>query len=129
MFVLIGILLVVLFFGLDFLVRRTKWSDNTKDEKVSLIINMITIPIYYLMGSVGILFAMVDTTARTELGKMLFEVSAVLASFSGAVVFAISIASIVLRKKGQTRGSKWVHMGSFIYIMLYAALANFSNML
>lgn len=46
MVVVIIIGLIIAFFLLDLLVRRTSWKNNTKDEKVSLIINFITIPVY-----------------------------------------------------------------------------------
>lgn len=129
MFILTGIVLMFVFFGVDYLVRRKKWKDNTKDEKASLIINLVTIPVYYIMGTVGILFAIVGTTAKTEFGNILFEISGVLSSFTGVIVLIVTIGALILRKKGQVRGSKWIHMGSFIYIMLYAALANLSNVL
>ncbi len=44
----IVILLVtaVVVFGLDYLFRRKKWKDNTTGEKISLIINMLSVAPY-----------------------------------------------------------------------------------
>lgn len=129
MFLVTAIVMIIVFFGLDYLIRRTGWKKNTKDERVSLIINFVTIPVYYFMASAGILFAMVGTTAETKVGTFLFELSTILSAFTWLIVLLVSIVSIVLRKQGRTRASKWVHMGSLIYIMLYAAIANLSNLL
>lgn len=128
MFLITLIVLIIAFFGLDMLIRKTSWKENTHDEKISLGINFLTIPIYYVMGSVGVLFGMVGTTAQTELGTILFEISTILGAFTGVIVIIISIFSIILRKQGRTRASKWVHMGSLVYIMLFAAIANVANM-
>ena len=129
MFILTIVVLILVFFGLDMLIRKTGWKDNTHDEKISLAINLLTIPVYYLMGSVGVLFGMVGTTAETELGTILFDISTILGAFTGVIVLIISIVSIILRKQGRTRASKWVHMGSLVYIMLFAGIYNLSNIL
>jgi hypothetical protein len=118
---------MIAFFLLDLLIRRTSWKNNTKDEKISLIINFITIPIYFLLGSVGVLFGIVDCSAQTELGKMLFDISVVMGSFTGITVIIVSVISIILRKQGRVRASKWVHIGSLAYIMLFAGIYNLSS--
>lgn len=127
MFIVSIIGLMIVFFLLDLLIRRTSWKNNTKDEKMSLIINFITIPIYFLMSSVGVLFGIVDCNAQTEFGKMLFDISVVMGSFTGITVVIVSVFSIILRKKGRTRASKWVHIGSLAYIMLFAGIYNLSS--
>ena len=33
-------------FGIDYLLRRKKWQDNSKEEKISLLVNMISIGPY-----------------------------------------------------------------------------------
>lgn len=127
MFIVTTIGLMIAFFLLDLLIRRTSWKNNTKDEKISLIINFITIPVYVLMGSIGVLFGIVDCNAQTEFGKMLFDVSVVLGTFTGFTAVIVSVSSIILRKKGRPRASKWVHIGSLAYLMLFAGIYNLSS--
>ena len=38
-------------FGLDYLFRRKKWKDNSKSEKISLLINMFSVGVYFFMSA------------------------------------------------------------------------------
>ena len=41
--IIIGLPIAVIIFLLDYLLRKTKWNENTRGEKTSLILNMVSV--------------------------------------------------------------------------------------
>ena len=37
-------------FLIDYLLRRKKWTDNTKTERTSLIVHMVSVPVYIFLS-------------------------------------------------------------------------------
>ena len=40
------IIMAAIIFGIDFILRRKKWNDNSTEEKISLLVNMFSAGIY-----------------------------------------------------------------------------------
>ena len=47
------IIMAAIIFGIDFLLRRKKWNDNSTEEKISLQVNMFSAGIYTFLSVLG----------------------------------------------------------------------------
>ena len=105
-------------FGLDYLVRRRKWKDNSKNEKISLLINMFSVGPYAYFAALGMLWGIVPGSPETSLGEVLYDVTLKM----GGVYFVIAgvavILSFVLRKIGKIKTSIWTNIIAFAYIVV-----------
>ena len=105
-------------FGLDYLVRRRKWKDNSKNEKISLLINMFSVGPYAYFAALGMLWGIVPGSPETSLGEVLYDVTLKM----GGVYFVIAgvavILSFVLRKIGKIKASIWTNIIAFAYIVV-----------
>ena len=52
--IFIGLVGAGIVFCLDYLVRRKKWKENTKAEKISLLVHMLSISIYAFTSVLGL---------------------------------------------------------------------------
>ena len=111
LFVMAGVI-----FGLDYLVRRKKWKDNTKDEKFSLIIHMFAAGFNIFLSALGMLWGIVPGSPKTAFGKMLYDATLMLGGIYYIVAFAAVILSFVFRKKGKIKASIWTNVIAFAYI-------------
>lgn len=109
-------------FGLDFLLRRKKWKDNSKAEKHSLLIHMFSVGPHAFLATLGALWGIVPAAPKTVLGQALYDATLMM----GGIYFIIAIAAVVLsfafRKTGKVRASIWVHVIAFLYIAAVLAL-------
>ena len=55
---IIGVIMAGTVFLLDYLLRRKKWNDNTKEEKISLAVNMVSVGVYMFFSVAGIFLRM-----------------------------------------------------------------------
>ena len=105
-------------FGLDYLVRRRKWEDNSKNEKISLLINMFSVGPYAYFAALGMLWGIVPGSPETSVGEVLYDVTLKM----GGVYFVIAgvavILSFVLRKIGKIKASIWTNIIAFAYIVV-----------
>ena len=114
----IAILLVMagVVFGLDYLFRRKKWKDNSKGEKISLLVNMFSVGVYIFLSALGMLWGIVAYSPETAFGEILYDATLML----GGIYFIVAIAAVVLsfifRKIGKIKASIWTNVIAFAYI-------------
>ena len=117
LFVMAGVV-----FGLDYLVRRKKWNDNSKEEKVSLIINMFSVGIYAFLSILGMLWGIAAGTPETALGEVLYYVTILMAGSYFIIAFIAVILSFILRKIGKIKASIWTNIIALLYIIVVFAV-------
>ena len=105
-------------FLLDFVFRRKKWTDNTKPEKISLILNMLLVSIYIFGSFLGLLWGVTGSGADTAFGEVLYDVTLVILSFNWLIGIVATIGAFILRKLGKTKASIWINVLSLGYMVL-----------
>ena len=114
---------------IDFLLRRKKWSNNTRGEKVSLIVNMVSGIPYLILSAYGLLIGITGSSAETALGHAIYNVTLVLAAIYFLVAIAAVIATLILRKLGKIKASIWVNVIAIGYIVVVVLVNYFSGVL
>ena len=109
-------------FGLDRLIRRRKWKDDSTAEKISLIVNMLCVGPYAFLSVLGLLWGIVPGSPETPFGEALYKVTLTLGSIYFIVAFAAIILSFVFRKKGKAKASIWTNVIAFAYIAVVFAV-------
>ena len=116
-------------FGLDFLLRRKKWKDNSKAEKISLLVNMFSVGPHAFLSALGALWGIVPAAPKTALGQTLYDATLMM----GGIYFIIAIAAVVLsfvfRKTGKIKASFRVHVIAFLYIAAVLAVNSLAGKL
>ena len=114
----IAILLVMagVVFGLDYLFRRKKWKDNSKGEKISLLVNMFSVGVYIFLSALGMLWGIVAYSPETAFGKMLYDATLMLGGIYFVVAIAAVILSFIFRKTGKIKASIWTNVIASAYI-------------
>ena len=103
-------------FGLDYLLRRKKWKDNSKGEKISLLVNMFSVGAYIFLSALGMLWGIVAYSPETAFGQMLYDATLMLGGIYFIVAVAAVILSFVFRKTGKIKASIWINVIAFAYI-------------
>lgn len=105
-------------FGLDYLFRRKKWKDNSKNEKISLLINMFSVGVYFFMSALGLMWGIVPGSPETSVGKVLYDATI----FMGGIYFIIAGAAVILtfvfRKIGKVKASIWTNIIALAYFVV-----------
>lgn len=117
LFVMAGIM-----FGLDYLIRRKRWKDNSRGEKISLIINMFSVGPYIFLSVFGMLWGIVSNSPETAFGEAVYDATLMLGGIYFIVAIAAVILSLVFRKKGKTKASIWVNVIALLYIAVVLAV-------
>jgi hypothetical protein len=111
-FVMAGIV-----FGIDYLLRRKKWKENTKLEKASLIVNMFSVGPYIFLSVLGMLWGIASSSPETAFGQLLYDATLMMGGVYFIIAIAAVILSFVLRAKGKVKASIWIHIIAFLYIV------------
>lgn len=114
--VIILFVMACVVFGLDYFVRRRRWKDNSKDEKISLIVNMFSVGPYIFLSMLGMLWGIVPGSPETALGETLYDTTLMMGSIYYIVAIAAVILSFVFRKIGKEKASIWTNVIAFMYI-------------
>ena len=109
-------------FGLDYLIRRKKWKDNSKPEKISLLIHMFSVAPYVFLSVFGMLWGIVSNSPETALGRALYDATLLLGGVYFIVAIAAVILSFVFRKKGKVKASIWTNVIAFVYFAVVMAV-------
>lgn len=125
--VIILFTMAVIVFGIDFLVRRKKWKDNSKEEKNSLIVNMFSVGPYIFLSILGMLWGIVPGSPDTSFGEILYDVTLMMSGAYFLVAGAAVILSLAFRKSGKTKASIWVNVIAFLYIAAVLAINSFAS--
>ena len=109
-------------FILDYLFRRKKWKFNSKQEKISLLVNMFSVGPYIFLSAFGLLWGIVAGSPETVFGLILYKTTLMMGATFFAVAAVAVIMSLVFRKKGKIKASIWINVIAFVYIALVLAV-------
>ena len=109
-------------FGVDFLLRKKKWKENTKKEKISLLVNMFSAGPYIFISALGMLWGIVAKNPETAFGKVIYDATLMMAGYYFVVAVAAAVSSLILRKKEKTKLSIWVNIIALAYITVVLAV-------
>ena len=116
--VMITFVIAAAVFALDYLFRRKKWNDNSKEEKTSLLVNMFSVGPYIFLSALGILWGIAAGSPETALGEVVYDVTLTLGGAYFIVALAAVIGSFVLRKIGKIKASIWINVIAIAYIVV-----------
>lgn len=105
-------------FVLDYLLRRKKWRDNDKSEKISLLVHMFSVGPYVFASVLGMLWGIAAGRPESALGELLYDVTLRMGETYFIVAIAAVILSLVFRKKGKVKASIWVNVIALLYIVV-----------
>ena len=103
-------------FGLDYLLRRKAWHNNTKEEKISLLVNMFSVGPYVFLSVLGALWGIVPGSPETALGEVLYDATLTMGGIYFVIAAVTVILSLALRKKGKLKASIWINIIALAYI-------------
>ena len=103
-------------FGLDYLLRRKAWKHNSKEEKISLLVNMFSVGPYLFLSAAGMLWGIVPGSSETALGQVLYDATLIMGGTYFIVAAVAVILSLVFRKKGILKTSIWINVIALAYI-------------
>lgn len=103
-------------FLIDYLLRRKKWTDNTKTERTSLIVHMVSLPLYVFLSIFGLLWGIVAYSPDTAFGEALYDVTMTLGGYYWIAAAAAAIGSFIFRKIGKPKASIWINVIAFAYM-------------
>lgn len=98
-----------LVFLCDCLLRRKKWNANTKTEKASLIVHMVSVGPHIFMSVLGLLWGISGSTPDTAFGNVLYEVTLAMSGVYFIAALVAIIGAFILRKVGKTKASIWIN--------------------
>ena len=93
-----------------------KWKDNSKGEKISLLVNMFSVGVYIFLSALGMLWGIVAYSPETALGEMLYDATLMLGGIYYIVAIAAVVLSFIFRKIGKIKASIWTNVIAFAYI-------------
>ena len=125
--VIILFTMALIVFGIDFLLRKKKWKENSKEEKISLIVNMFSVGPYIFLSILGMLWGIVPGSPDTSFGEILYDVTLMISGTYFLVAGAAVILSLAFRKSGKTKASIWVNVIAFLYIAAVLAINSFAS--
>ena len=112
-------------FVTDYLLRKKKWKDNSKEEKISVLINAFSVGPYAFLSVLGALWGIVAYSPETALGEVLYKLTLVIGSGNFIVAAAAVILSMRFRKKGRIKASIRINIIAFVYM---AAVLAFNSL-
>lgn len=116
--IIITIVTAGIVFGIDYLLRKKKWKNNSKIEKISLIINMFSVGPNVFLSILSMFWGIVPGNPKTNFGNILYDVTLTLGGAYFVVAIAATIASLILRIKGKIKASVWVNIIAIAYIVI-----------
>ena len=109
-------------FGLDYLLRRKAWHNNTKEEKISLLVNMFSAGPYVFLSALGVLWGIVPGSPETALGEVLYDATLIMGGIYFIVAAVATILSLIFRKIGKLKASIWINIIALVYIVAVLAV-------
>ncbi|MBR5004985.1 MAG: hypothetical protein IKY14_05965, partial [Erysipelotrichaceae bacterium] len=99
----------------------------TKEEKISLIVNMFSVGPSIFLSILGMLWGIVPGSPDTSFGEILYDMTLMMSGAYFLVAGAAVILSLVFRKSGKTKASIWVNVIAFLYIAAVLAINSFAS--
>ena len=112
----------VVVFLLDKLFRRKKWKDDSKAEKISLIVHMCSVGPYLFLSALGLFWGITGLGSETAFGQVVSEVTLMMAALYFIVALVAVVMSFILRAKGKVKASIWVNVIALAYIVVVLAI-------
>ena len=109
-------------FGLDYLLRRKKWNDNSKEEKISLLVNMFSVGPYIFLSALGMLWGIASSSPETAFGEVIYNATLAMGGVFFAIAIVAVILSFILRKKEKFKASIWINVIALAYIVVVLAV-------
>ena len=109
-------------FVLDYLLRRKAWHNNSKEEKISLLVNMFSVGPYIFLSAFGALWGIVPCSPETAFGEVLYDATLIMGGIYFIVAAVAVILSLVFRKKGKIKSSIWINVIALVYIATVLAV-------
>ena len=104
-------------FGVDYLFRRKAWKNNSKEEKISLLVNMFSVGPYLFLSAAGMLWGIVPGSPKTAFGQALYDATLMMGGTFFVVAAVVAILSLIFRKKGILKASIWINIIALVYIV------------
>ena len=120
--IIILLLAAGIVFGLDYLLRRKAWHNNSKEEKISLLVNMFSVGPYFFLSALSALWGIVPGTPETALGEVLYDATLMMGGIFYVIAAVAAILSLVFRKKGKLKASIWINVIALVYITAVLAV-------
>ena len=120
--IIITLIMASVVFGIDYLLRKKKWNDNSKDEKNSLLVNMFTVGPYAFLSALGMLWGIASGSPENAFGEVLYDVTLMMGGTYFIVAIVVVIMSFILRKKGKIKESIWINVVALAYIVIVLAV-------
>jgi predicted permease len=115
---LIALVLAAIIFGIDYLLRKKKWENNTKEEKISLLVNMFSAGLYAFLSAVGLLWGIASNSPETALGEVIYNATLMMGSIYFVIALVAVIVSLILRKYRKIKASIVVNAVALAYIVI-----------
>ena len=115
---LIALVLAGIVFGIDYLLRKKKWENNTKEEKISLLVNMFSAGLYAFLSAVGLLWGIASNSPKTALGEVIYNATLMMGSIYFVIALVAVIVSLILRKYRKIKESIVVNAVALAYIVI-----------
>ena len=119
---IITLIMAGVVFGIDYLLRRKKWKDNSNIELFSLIINMFSVGPYGYLSVLGMFWGLVDYRPETTFGSLIYDITLKMAGIYFIIAFVVVIVSFILRIIGKNKISILINIIAFVYILLVLAI-------
>ena len=123
--IIITLFCAMIVFVIDYLIRRKKWKENTKEEKISLIVHMFSIGPYVFLSVLGMFWGILLGQPKTAFGKMLYDATLLMGEWYFVIAIIAIIMSFVLRKKGKIKSSIWINVIAIVYIVVVFFINSF----
>ena len=120
--IIILLLVAGVVFGLDYLLRRKAWRNNSKEEKISLLVNMFSVGPYIFLSVLSALWGIVPGSPETALGEVLYDATLTMGGIFFVIAAVAAILSLVFRKIGKIKASIWVNVIALAYIVTVLAV-------
>jgi hypothetical protein len=127
--IIIALVLGAVVFGIDYLVRRKKWKDNSKAEKISLLVNVFSVGPYVFLSALGMLWGIASSGPENTFAQVLYDVTLTMGGLYFIVAFVAVILSFILRKIGKAKASIWTNVIAVAYIVVVLAVNYLVGML
>ena len=116
--IIVTLVMAGIVFGIDFLLRKKKWKENSKGDKISLLVNMFSVGPYVFLSALGALWGIVPYSPETAFGGILYDATLMMGGIYFFIAIIAVVASLILRKKEKTKASIWVNVIALAYIVV-----------
>ena len=120
--IIITLIMAGIVFGIDYLLRRKKWKDNSNIELFSLLVNMFSVGPYCFLSMLGMLWGLVDYRPESDFGSLIYDITLKMAGIYFIIAFVVVIVSFILRIIGKNKISILINIIAFVYILLVLAI-------